>query len=129
MPHRSPRLIGTGRVVFGVATVALIIYFAAVGLEKADRFGSVISALLALCALGAPYLLPSPDARSATRPGPDRAEDTGNATASGGGQANTGLQTSSASDAAQVVGSGDAAAHGPGSVANTGILRQPRRQP
>jgi hypothetical protein len=113
-----------GRVVFGVIVVALVVYFAAVGLDQADKVAGAIGAVLALVALGAPYLLPPPG--GTTPADPDRVEDSGRAAGTGGGQANTGLQTSDGDRPAQVIRSGDATADGPGSVANTGIQRRPR---
>ncbi|MFI6734812.1 hypothetical protein ACIBI9_17940 [Nonomuraea sp. NPDC050451] len=64
VPRRSPSLIWTGRIVFALGVAGLVGYFAAVGLEKADRLGSVISCLVALGALVAPYLLPPAPASS-----------------------------------------------------------------
>ena len=52
-------------------------------------------------------------------------EDTGDATATRGGEANTGVQSTDVARPARVAGSGDARADGPGSVANTGIQHRP----
>lgn len=112
-----------GRAVFGVIVVALVVYLAVVGLDEADKVAGSIGAVLALIALGAPYLLPPPAQGS---PDPDRVEDTGGASATGGGQANTGLQAPGDDRPGQVTRSGDATADGPGSRANTGIQRGPR---
>jgi hypothetical protein len=62
-------------------------------------------------------------------PEPDRAEDSGAATATASGQANTGLHTTRGTGPAQVSRSGDASADGPGSVATTGIQHQPGPNP
>ncbi len=124
VPGRSRRWLWAGRVVFGVIVVALVVYSAVVGLDKADKVAGSLGAVLALLALGAPYLLPPPG--GASTPDPDRVDDTGRATATDGGQANTGLQTPGDDRPAQVARSGDATADGPGSVANTGIQRGPR---
>ncbi|MFE9690645.1 hypothetical protein [Micromonospora sp. NPDC005806] len=59
-------------------------------------------------------------------PNPDRVEDSGKATATGGGRANTGLEATGDDRPAQVLRSGDATADGPGSVANTGVQRGSR---
>lgn len=126
MPCRSRRWVWAGRVVFGVIVVALVVYLAEVGLDRADKVAGSIGAVLALIALGAPYLLPPFPPGGASRPGPDGVEDTGGATATGGGQANTGLQAPSDDRPGQVARSGDSAAHGSGSVANTGVRRGPR---
>ncbi|WP_280838752.1 hypothetical protein [Micromonospora sp. A200] len=106
--------------------MALVVYLAAVGLDKADKVASSIGAVVALVALGAPYLLPRPQPGGVSMPDPDRVEESGKATATGGGRANTGLQAAGDGRPAQVTRSGDATAEGPGSVANTGIQRGPR---
>jgi len=124
MPRRSRRWIWAGRVVFGVLVAGLVGYLVVAGLEKADKVASGVGAVLALMALGAPYLLP-PQGGAPMRD-PDRVEDTGTAKATGGGQANAGLQTAGGDRPAQVTRSGDATADGPGSVANTGIQRDRR---
>jgi hypothetical protein len=59
-------------------------------------------------------------------PESDRVEDTGAARATGGGQANTGLQAAGDERPAQIARSGDATADGPGSVANAGLQRRRR---
>ncbi len=121
MARRSARWIWGGRIVFAVIVAALVVYLVSVGLDKADKVASGIGAVLALVALGLPYLLPA----SAGVAGPDRVEDSGAAEASGGGQATTGVDAAGGSGPAQVVRSGDATAHGPGSTATTGIVRRP----
>lgn len=126
MPRRSQRWIWAGRVGFGVVVAALAAYLAAVGLDKADKLASGIGAVLALLALGVPYLLPPPQPGGTPMPGPDRVEDSGKATATAGGQANTGVDVAGDGGPAQVTRSGDATADGPGSVANTGVQRRPR---
>ncbi|WBB93429.1 hypothetical protein [Verrucosispora sp. WMMC514] len=103
--------------------MVLVAHFAIVGLDEADKLASSIGAVVALVALGAPYLLPPPSPQEALMPAADLVEGSGKATATGGGQANTGLRTSAASRTAQVIRSGDATADGPTSVANTGIQR------
>ncbi|OHV30172.1 hypothetical protein BCD49_34500 [Pseudofrankia sp. EUN1h] len=110
---------------FGVIVGALVVYLAMVGLDEADKLASSIGAVLALSALGAPYLLPWPGGTPAAEP--NRAEDTGSARAAGGGQANTGLQALDAGRPVQVARTGDTFADGPGSVANTGVQRGPGR--
>jgi hypothetical protein len=54
-------------------------------------------------------------------------EDSGDAEATGGGEANTGAETGlDDTGAVRVTRSGKAVADGPGSVANTGVRRVPR---
>ena len=123
LPRRSRRWIWFGRAVFGVSAVSLVAYFAVVGLDKADKLASVIAAVVGLLALVAPYLLPAPSVNEAPVSGVDRVDEPGNARATRGGRANTGVQVAGDAPPAQVVRSGDAFADGPGSVANTGIQR------
>jgi len=112
-----------GRIAFGAIVGALVAYLAMVGLDEADKLASCMGAVLALGALGAPYLLPRPGGALPVEP--NRAEETGSARAAAGGQANTGLQTLEAGRPAQVARTGDTFADGRGSVANTGIQRWP----
>lgn len=123
MPRRSPRWIWAGRIVFGVLAAASVAYPAVVGLDKANKFGSYLAAVVALLALGAPYLLPTPG--GATMADQDRIEDSGAAKATNGGQATTGVDSTGTGGPAQVIRSGDATADGPGSTATTGIVRRP----
>lgn len=113
-----------GRAVFVVVMVALVIYVAVIGLDRANKLAGVIGVLLALCALVAPYLLPAADGRTTSRSGADRAEDTGKAGATGGGDANTGVQTGHQDGPARVRRTGNATAEGRKSNANTGIQRR-----
>ncbi len=53
----------------------------------------------------------------------DRVTDSGNATATGGGHASTGIAGAASDRTAHVTRSGDARADGQGSVANTGVYR------
>lgn len=115
-----------GRVVFGVIVVGLVVYLSLVGLDKADKLGSSIGGVVALVALVAPYLLP---ARREDSPVADDivVENSGDAQATGGGQANTGAETPEGDTATiRVTGSGNAVADGSGSEANTGVRRIPR---
>lgn len=114
-----------GRVAFAVIVAVLVLYLVMVGLDKADKVASGISVVVALAALGAPYLLPPPSG-GAPMVEPDRVEDSGAARATGGGRANTGVDAADGDRPAQVTRSGDAFAHGPGSVANTGVQRRRR---
>jgi hypothetical protein len=57
--HRSQRWIWVGRIVFGFVVAGLAIYFKIIGLDKADKFASIIACVLALAALVGPYLLPA----------------------------------------------------------------------
>ena len=124
MPRHTRMWIWTGRAVCAVTTAALAIYLYVVGLDKADKLASIVGAVVALVALGAQYLLSPPGGAPVSDP--DRVEDSGKATATGGGQANAGVDITGDGGPAQVIRSGDAHADGPGSVANTGIQRRPR---
>jgi hypothetical protein len=124
MPRRSQRWIWGGRAVFGAVVAGLAVYLTVVGLDEADKIASGIGVIVALLALGAPYLLPPPQTGGASMPDPDRVEDSGAAKATRGGQANTGADVTGDSGPAQVTRSGDATADGSGSVANTGVQRR-----
>ncbi len=50
-----------GRIAAVVVLAGLAVYLASVGLDKADKLASVLSMLVAVAALVAPYLLPSSD--------------------------------------------------------------------
>lgn len=116
-----------GRVAFGLIVAGLVVYLVVVGLDKADKLASAISVVVALVALAVPFLLPASGSGGESRVEPDRVEDTGAARATGGGQANTGVDVVGGDDRpAQVARSGEATADGPGSVANTGVQRRPR---
>ena len=60
VPHRSASWVWVGRVVAGLIAVALVAYLADVGLDTADKVGSVLGMFAALAALVGPYLLPGP---------------------------------------------------------------------
>lgn len=125
MPARNKKWVWAGRVAFAVIVTGLVVYLVVVGLEKADKLASAISAVAALAALAAPYLLPASGSGGVSRVEPDRVEDSGAARATGGGRANAGVDIEEGADRpAQVIRSGDATADGPGSVANTGVLRR-----
>lgn len=119
MPHRSSRWIWGGRILFGLIVVALAGYLVMVGPDKADKTASGVSAVLALLALGAPYLLPT-----GTPPvvGNLRVTGTGKATAGSGGSATTGLRAPASRLPNRVVveRTGDADASG-GGHANSGV--------
>ncbi|WP_439657751.1 hypothetical protein ACSHWB_35930 [Lentzea sp. HUAS TT2] len=109
----------------------LVVYLFVVGLDKADKVGSSIGGVLALVALGTPYLLPRSREEDPmlehTQASEIVVEDSGDANATGGGEANTGAQAvEGAMGAVRVTGSGNATADGPGSVANTGAQGIPR---
>jgi hypothetical protein len=129
VPRRGPRWIWAGRIAAVVILAGLTGYLAWVGLDTANEVASSISVVIALATLLAPYLLPVPQPEGPATPDPDRVEDSGAATATAGGQANTGLQTTSSTGPAEVSRSGDARADGQGSVANTGIKRQAGSNP
>jgi len=129
VPRRGPRWIWAGRITAVVILAALAGYLAWAGLDTAGKVASSISVVIALAALLAPYLLPVPQPGGPSMPDRDSVEGTGAATATAGGQANTGLQTTRGTGPAQVSRSGDARADGPGSVASTGIQRHPGPNP
>ncbi|WP_422753109.1 hypothetical protein [Micromonospora sp. WMMD708] len=58
MLRRTAKKVWIGRAVALVAIAALASYFSLVGLDRADKLASAISVLVAITALGAPYLLP-----------------------------------------------------------------------
>jgi hypothetical protein len=125
MPRRSPRWIWAGRIAFGVLVAGLVTYLAVAGLDKADKIASCVGAVVALLALGAPYLLPPPE--NSSLPQADRVEDSGTAKAAGGGRAIAGIDVTGAGGPGHVVRSGDATADGRGSTAVTGIVRRARQ--
>ena len=127
--RRGRRWIWAGRIIAVVILTGLAGYLAWAGLDTAGKVASSISVVIALAALLATYLLPVPQQAGPPVPDRDSVEDSGAATATAGGQANTGLQTARGTKPAQVSQSGDAGADGPGSVANTGIQRQPGPNP
>jgi hypothetical protein len=126
VPRRSRRWVWAGRGLFGVILAGLIVYLVRAGLDKADKLASAIGVVVALAALVAPYLLPAAGPGGVSEVEPDRVQESGAARASGGGQANTGVDVVGGDRPAQVTRSGDASAEGPGSTANTGVQRQPR---
>ena len=126
-PQRTRAWVWAGRVTAIVILAGLTGYLVHVGLDTADKLASSIGVVIALAALFAPYLLPAPG--GPPMPDPDRVEDSGAATATAGGQANTGLQATGRTGPAQVTRSGDARADGSGSVANTGIQYQDEPEP
>ncbi|WDZ83130.1 hypothetical protein [Micromonospora cathayae] len=102
--------------VFGVIVVALAGYLLVVGLDKADKLASGISAVVALIAMGAPYLLPPPSPPGVPAPGPNRVEDTVAAPTTGGVPADTGRQPAGDERPPQITPSGGATAHHHGVV-------------
>jgi hypothetical protein len=126
MPRRSRGSIWAGRAVFGGIIVGLVGYLMVVGLDKADKLASAISALVALASLAAPYLLPAHEPGGMSRMEPDQVEDSGAARAKDGGNANTGVDVVGDDRPARITRSGEASADGPGSAANTGVQRRPR---
>ncbi|KXK58279.1 hypothetical protein AWW66_30670 [Micromonospora rosaria] len=124
MPHRSPRWIWAGRLVGAAIVLALVGYLTSVELARANMVAGCVSAIVALAALTAPYLLPARPGAASTGPGTDRAEETGAATATGGGQATTGVRAGGSGRPARAYRTGAATAHGPGSTATSGVTRQ-----
>jgi CHAT domain len=128
VPHRGLRLIWAGRIAAVVILAGLSGYLVWAGLTTASAVGGSVSVVIALAALLAPYLsVVQPHSPAAAKP--DSVEDSGAATATAGGQANTGVQDAGGSGPAKVARSGDARADGPGSTANTGIWHQPGPTP
>lgn len=127
MLHRSSPWIWVGRIVAVLALSGLAVYLARVGSAAANKLVLTISVLVPVAGLLAPYLLPPP---SSTGPvsDPDRVEDSGSATATSGGQAISGLQTTAGAAPVRVSRSGDARADGPESVAISGIQQHPEPQ-
>lgn len=130
---RSKRWVWVGRGVFGVIVAGLVVYLVTVGLDKADKLGSTVGGVVAVVALVAPYLWPRAGGREdvvvSDEVGTDKVvvEDSGDAEAKGGGEANTGAETApDDTGTVRVTKSGKAVANGPGSVANTGVRRVPR---
>ncbi|GAA1588106.1 hypothetical protein [Actinoplanes couchii] len=60
MARRSARLVWVGRGVFGAIVLSLIVYLLLVGIDTADKIASSVSVVVALVALGTPYLLAPP---------------------------------------------------------------------
>jgi hypothetical protein len=58
--RRRSAWLWVGRVVAVLVLAGLAVYLSKVGLDKADKLGSVLSLLVAVVAVVAPYLLPSP---------------------------------------------------------------------
>lgn len=127
MPRRGPAWIWVGRVLFAVIVAALVTYLVTVGLDKADKLASTIGAVVALLALGAPYLLPSP-APAPAQPRATHADGSG-AVAVGGdsnAEVSTDVRGVTSAAAAPPVGPG-ATASGTGSVAIGGSSDAPIR--
>lgn len=118
MTPQRRRWIWGGRFLAALLLVGTGIWMAAVGLDKANMFGGAIGLLVAIAALVAPYLLPVAPSASTTT---SVVEDSGNARATAGGEANTGVRKHVRGRTAQVKSSGDAVADGLGSIANTGV--------
>jgi len=109
----------------------LTVYLFVVGLDKADKVGSSIGGVAAVVALVGPYLLPrsrgEDPVSDEARAGEVVVEDSGDARAIGGGEANTGAEVvEDDAGTVRVTRSGTAVADGPGSMANTGVRRVPR---
>jgi len=121
--------IRVGRVVAALVLVGLGVYLFHVGPDAADKLGSSIGLLVALAALLTPYLIPAPSSSIVSVADVTRVEETGNATARAGGQANTGVMEPTHRGRTMVKRSGDAKAEGPGSLANTGVRRVPTESP
>ncbi len=99
--------------------LAIGIWMAVVGLETASALGGAIGLLVAIAALFAPYLVPAPPSASASS---SSVKDSGNARATAGGKANSGVRTQSLGGSSRVENSGEAVSDGPDSDANTGLV-------
>lgn len=129
MPSRSLRWIRTGLVIFAAATaVASVVYLLitafTTGLDMADKVGSCISAVASLAALAVAYRSRPSTPGDAPVNDIDVVDNTGDAQASGGGQANAGVITSGSGRPARVRNAGNARADGPGSVASAGAIHR-----
>ena len=98
-PRRTRTWIWAGRLTAIAILTGLIAYLAHVGLDTANKLNSSISVVIALVALIVPHLLPAPEDL-------DCVEDSGTATATAGGRANTGLQATGWTGSAQVMRAG-----------------------
>lgn len=78
--RRRSNWIWGGRIAAVVVLAGLAIYLASVGLNKANQLASVLSLLIAVAALVAPYLLPSSAGRA---PGSGSAQQVTNTIVSG----------------------------------------------
>jgi hypothetical protein len=121
----------TAVVLFVAALTGWTVFLSGQGLENADRWvtvaGFFVSTLFAAGSFGLAWSASrAPARRRAAPPGADRVAGSGTAHAAGAGHANTGIETSGGDRPARVTRSGDATATGPGSVANSGIVRGPR---
>lgn len=124
-PRHSRVLVRTGRAVCLVIIVGLVAYMFWVGFDRASKLGSAIAGVVALVALVAPYLIPQSSGGTSLST-QDIVDKSGAAHATDGGLANTGVQGVADDRPVHISGSGDATAHGAGSVANTGVQRGPQ---
>ena len=108
-----------------VALIGLVVYFVAVGWDKANTVAGLITAVVAVAALLAPYVFPPHGSKEAVMPEPIDVIDSGEATANDGGHANAGVERTTTDRPLRVERSGPATADGPGSVANSGIIQTP----
>ncbi|MEV6302729.1 hypothetical protein AB0M02_25175 [Actinoplanes sp. NPDC051861] len=122
MSSRNGRRIWAGRGAFGLIVAGLAAYLAAVGIEEADKRASSIAAVLALAALGAPYLFARP-AGAAER----RVEGSGDATATRGGEAGSSIRIAGDSAGVHIARSGNARAEGRGSIASSSVRFEAQR--
>jgi hypothetical protein len=58
MPHRTPKWVWTGRVVAVAAVIGLAGYLVEMGLSRGAEVAGVVTAVITLAALLAPYVLP-----------------------------------------------------------------------
>ncbi|GAA1570082.1 hypothetical protein GCM10009827_109900 [Dactylosporangium maewongense] len=124
MPVQSLWWLRAGRIVFGVLVIGVAVYLVVVGPDAANVFVSGAGLVVALLALGAPYLLPVTGGTPVS--GPDHVEGTGDAEATGGGEAVSGADLTGDGGPVRVSRSGNARADGPGSTATSGVVRRPR---
>ncbi|MFC4068649.1 hypothetical protein [Actinoplanes subglobosus] len=125
---RTPMVI-TATVLLAAALTGWAVFLSGQGLENADRWvtvvGFFVTTILAAGSFAAGWSASRPPAPRQPASA-DRVTDSGTAHAGEGGRASTGIETCGDGRTAEVNRSGDATARGPGSVANTGVSRQPR---
>lgn len=118
MPRRTRRWLWGGRIAAAMVLLGVGVWLWSVGLTQASAIGGAVGLLVAVATLLAPYVLPAPSAPA----GRARVvKSSGNASASSGGVANTGVQGTGSNGDSRIGRSGNATSDGANSVANTGI--------
>lgn len=122
---RRTRWIWIGRIFAAVIVAGLIVWLALAGWDDAVKIASVIGGIAAVVMLIAPYVFPLPQRTSGAASGVVTVLDSGEATATNGGRANSGVEQPESGRTLRVERSGDATSEGQGSVTNTGIVQRP----